>query len=88
MRRSVRSRSEALVALTQIFKVPGVTTNTTATAALFAKPVHISPLRNSMDYACSKRKENSPGSTRGRLWGNSRYRDKYEDLRCGSDRGP
>ena len=38
-----------------------------------------------MDYARSKRKENSPGSTRGRLWGNSRYRDRYEDLTCGPE---
>lgn len=40
-----------------------------------------------MEYASSKRKENSPGSTRGRLWGNSRRRDKYEDLRYGSRLG-
>lgn len=40
-----------------------------------------------MEYASSKRKDNSPGSTRGRLWGNSRRRDKYEDLRYGSELG-
>jgi len=36
MRITVRSESDALVALTQIFKVPGVTANTAASAMLFA----------------------------------------------------